>query len=219
MSAVSALQMHGPITRVALDGICSGQLRWQELQTDDAEVDIIIRWWRVLFLERLVDGLAGANAFFFLLSCEVETAARLTAFFFKAATLPGEVSTVLCVGLRPRFERFLYGAACRGPISSKTGKRLVEDALNEKKRVPTTSYIQVPTTGNHDHSRSNQKKCDKSWFSYKSIWHPKSQRKYCRNIDNTHLFDIIHFDLSHFQNIGKLQLILFLRTFSQCHRS
>ena len=41
---VSALQMHGPITRVAFDGICSGQLRWQELQTDDAEVDIIIRW-------------------------------------------------------------------------------------------------------------------------------------------------------------------------------
>ena len=150
------LQTHGPITRVALDGICSGQLRWQELQTDDAEVDIIIRWRRVHFLERLADGLAGAVAFFFFYS-PAGGAARLAAFSFKAATLPGEVSMVLCIGLRPRFEGFFDGAACRGPISSQTDKRLVEDALDvEGCGVVTTSSscaASVPRLHSSAHNR------------------------------------------------------------------
>ena len=82
------------------------------------------------FLERLADGLAGASAFFFLLSCRWETTVRLAANSFKAATLPREVSTVLCIDLQPRFEGFFGGAACRGSISSKTDKQLVEDALD-----------------------------------------------------------------------------------------
>ena len=52
------------------------------------------------FLERLADGLAGAIAFFFYSPAgEGGGAARLAAFSFKAAMLPGKVSTVLCIGL------------------------------------------------------------------------------------------------------------------------
>ena len=94
------------------------------------------------FLERLADGLTGAVAFFFLLSCRGETAICLAAYSFKAGMLPGEVSTVLCISLRPRFEGFFGGAACRGPISSKTDKGLVKDTLDvEGYGIMTTSSL------------------------------------------------------------------------------
>lgn len=66
---------------------------------------------------RLADGLAGCVAF--RLSGLADgaalplagflwgnTDARLAAFSFKAAMLAGEVNTVLCIGLRPRFDGF-----------------------------------------------------------------------------------------------------------------
>lgn len=42
----SALQMHGTIANIAMDGICSGQFFWQERQTNQTKVDIfVIFWW------------------------------------------------------------------------------------------------------------------------------------------------------------------------------
>lgn len=45
--------MDRPSTIVVFDGICGGQFLWQELQTNDAKVHVIVKWWRLICLSRL----------------------------------------------------------------------------------------------------------------------------------------------------------------------